>query len=193
MFFFLSLREGSNGTIEPDIPTSTTSSAPLITAPKDQPPSSNSNFGEYLKDWNTSAPPALIRKCICFIALFLHIPINFISIWSYGFGFKIFLGIIWSLLNLFCVGMALWKLDVMRGERLIQHKVYNRLHFDYVLLGLFCIWAISFGILVFARLRVRTWIYVIYYGWPVLVTTDLVCFFVGWFATWRDVSVAPLG
>jgi hypothetical protein len=29
----------------------------------------------------------------------------------------LFLGIIMSLLNLACVGMALWKLDVMSGER----------------------------------------------------------------------------
>jgi len=42
--------------------------------------------------------------------------LNIISILSWGFLF-IFLGILLSLLNLACVGAALWKLDVMSGER----------------------------------------------------------------------------
>lgn len=54
----------------------------------------------------------------------LHLPINVISILSYGISFWLFLGIVISVLNLFGVGWSLWKLDVMRGERGFYGKVY---------------------------------------------------------------------
>lgn len=40
-----------------------------------------------------------------------------ISIVTYGISLWMFVGIVISALNIFCVGFAVWKLDVMRGER----------------------------------------------------------------------------
>jgi hypothetical protein len=76
-----------------------------------------SSFCEYIIEWDFSDRPALIRRLACVLAFILHIPLNIISILSWGISFFLFLGIIMSLLNLVCVGVALWKLDVMSGER----------------------------------------------------------------------------
>ena len=45
------------------------------------------------------------------------------SVGRSGFSFMLFVGIVISFLNLACVGVALWKLDVMRGGRLIYYKM----------------------------------------------------------------------
>jgi hypothetical protein len=109
MFFFLSLRESSRSTVEPSMlpPTSTNSYLSSFT----------SSFCEYIIEWDFSGRPALIRRLACVLAFILHIPLNIISILSWGISFFLFLGIIMSLLNLVCVGVTLWKLDVMSGER----------------------------------------------------------------------------
>lgn len=43
---------------------------------------------------------------------------------SRGLSLWLFLGIVFSLLNLFCVGYALWKLDIMRGQRVFFNRMY---------------------------------------------------------------------
>ena len=175
MFFFLSLRESSThpGTIEPDVLPSSPSQIGLL-PPSSQKPAprwSTSPFREYITDWNFSDRPALFRRCGCILALFLHTPINIISILSYGFSVMMFFGIIMSVLNLFCVALALWKLDVMRGQRMFYTNMqvtpvnhdsgvltsprYKRHHFDYVILGLMVVYGSAFGIIVFFRTTVR--------------------------------------
>lgn len=57
------------------------------------------------------------------VCWFLHTPINLIWILSYGFTIMLFVGIVVIFLNLACVGAALWKLDVMRGGRLLYYKM----------------------------------------------------------------------
>jgi hypothetical protein len=99
MVFSLSPRQTSNGTIEAG-PSSSTLSA----------------FREYITTWDFSDRPALIRRLACTLAFVLHIPLNILSILSWGFLFM-FMGIVLSLANLACVGVALWKLDIMSGER----------------------------------------------------------------------------
>jgi hypothetical protein len=99
MVFSLSLRQTSNGTIEAG-PSSSTLSA----------------FREYITTWDFSDRAALIRRLACTLAFALHIPLNILSILSWGFLFM-FMGIVLSLANLACVGAALWKLDIMSGER----------------------------------------------------------------------------
>ena len=70
-----------------------------------------------------SDKPALFRRVVCMLCWILHTPINLIWILSYGFSFMLFVGIVVSFLNLACVGVALWKLDVMRGGRLFYSKM----------------------------------------------------------------------
>lgn len=82
-------------------------------------------FRDYLTTWDTSDRPAFLRKCLCFLAFFSHIPLNLINIAILQMMIRMWIfSILWSLLNLFCIGIALWKLDVMRGERLIRPKTY---------------------------------------------------------------------
>lgn len=70
---------------------------------------------------------------------------------------------------------------------------YKRHNFDYVILGLFLIYGSWAGVFIYAR--ITHWVGVLLFriGWPCLILADLFCFIVGWIATWRDVSVAPLG
>jgi hypothetical protein len=139
MFFFLSLRESSQrpGTIEPDIPVTSSSSSThnLISSTSitnnksphtSSSPYQNSNLREYLNLYalyETSDWPALLRRLVCFLAVLFHIPMNVISIVSHGVGIMLFVWILLSLLNLACVILALWKIDVMRGTRLLYSKV----------------------------------------------------------------------
>jgi hypothetical protein len=111
MFLFLSLKQVQNGTIEPDILPSSSSQMALSPAAIEysDPRWSNSPFREYITTWDVSDRPALIRKVICVLAFFLHIPINIISIWSYGITLMMFVGMIIGVLNLLGVAIALWK------------------------------------------------------------------------------------
>jgi hypothetical protein len=110
MFFFLSLRESSRGTVEPSMLPPTPSTSSYLSW-------FTSSFCEYITEWDFSDRTALIRRLACVLAFILHIPLNIISILSWGISFFLFLRILMSLLNLVCVGVALWKLDVMSGER----------------------------------------------------------------------------
>lgn len=129
VFLFLSLRESQHGRIEPDILPISSSSSTTLLQPQALPTNKNpprfqgSDFQSYITTWDVSDKPALFRKCVCILALVLHIPINVISILSYGLSFWLFLGIVLSLLNLGCVGYALWKLDAMRGERVFYSRL----------------------------------------------------------------------
>lgn len=60
---------------------------------------------------------------MCMLAMCLHVPMNVLSIMSYGLSLWLFFGIVVSLLNLLCVGISLWKLDEMRGARLIYNSM----------------------------------------------------------------------
>ncbi|KUJ09853.1 uncharacterized protein LY89DRAFT_724232 [Mollisia scopiformis] len=187
VFFFLSLRE-SGSRIEPDIlPTSTSTSASLL--PKAPPRWQDSEFQDYITNWDTSDKPALFRRVACMLALVLHLPINGISILSYGISFWLFMGIVISVLNLGGVGWALWKLDTMRGERVFYGKVFQRKHFDYVILGLVIVYGFFFGMFLFVRMRASDWAWFFRIGWPCTIAADIVCFISGWVATWRDVSL----
>jgi len=70
---------------------------------------------------------------------------------------------------------------------------WTRHNFDYIILGLVVVYGFSFGMFVFAHMRLRSWVLFLRIIWPCLIATDLVCFISGWIATWRDVSSAPLG
>ncbi len=109
MPFFFTLRQSSSNTIEPSL-------LPTSSGPKFSTNWSTSPFYEYITTWDFTDRPGTFRRLACIMAFVLHIPLNIISILSWGFLF-IFLGILLSLLNLACVGAALWKLDVMSGER----------------------------------------------------------------------------
>ena len=118
MFLFLSLKQGQNGTIEPEFLPSSSSQMALSPAVIEysDPRWSNSPFREYITTWDVSDRRALIRKVICVLAFSLHIPINIISIWSYGITFMMFVGMIISVLNLLGVAIALWKVWVSHGN-----------------------------------------------------------------------------
>jgi len=77
---------------------------------------------------------------------------------------------------------------VGEATKLIVYR-YSRHNFDYAILALFLIYGFSFGMFVFARLRLRTWIMFLKIVWPCLIATDVFCFVAGWIATWRDVSL----
>ena len=70
---------------------------------------------------------------------------------------------------------------------------YNRTHFDYVILGLLLIYGFSFGMFIFAHMRLKYWIWFFRIVWPCLIATDIFCFVAGWVATWKDVGMASLG
>lgn len=127
VFFFLSLRESQHGgRIEPDIPSSSSSVGLLPSSNSTTNPTprwQDSDFREYITTWDTSDKIALFRRVLCISALVLHLPINVISVLSYGISFWMFLGIVLSVLNLVCVGFALGKLDIMRGQRVFFNQV----------------------------------------------------------------------
>jgi hypothetical protein len=82
-----------------------------------------------------------------------------------------FFGIVMSMLNLFCVAIVLWKLDIMRGQRMFYTYMqvtpvnygsnvltslrYKQHHFNYIILGLLIVYRPAFGIIVFVRTTVR--------------------------------------
>jgi len=133
MVFFLPLRQSTTnpGTIEPDVFPSASSSqaaAPRSTGPialKSPLPSlETSAFTEYITRWDLSDRPALLRKVICVLAVLLHLPQNFISIFSHGLSVLLVVWILLSVLNLVCVAIAMWRLDVMRGQRLVYNNMF---------------------------------------------------------------------
>lgn len=125
MVFFLSLRQTPNGQIEPDVPPSSASAhshTALFTHPKSS--GFSGTFGEYLTTWDFSGEKgALARKCACFLALLFHLPVNVISTMAHGWSPWIVLYLLLSVLNLACVAVGLWKLDVMRGQRLFYSSM----------------------------------------------------------------------
>ncbi|KAE9365367.1 hypothetical protein N431DRAFT_387568 [Stipitochalara longipes BDJ] len=179
--FFFSLRQSSNNTVEPSI-------LPTSSAPKFSRDWSTSPFREYITTWDFSDRPGTIRRLACILAFVLHIPLNIISILSWGFLF-IFLGILLSLLNLACVGAALWKLDVMSGERQFYGRSLKRRHFDFVIFAIVGIYGAGFVILLLARLHSGFWAGLFRALWPCLIATDIFCFIAGWVATWRGISL----
>jgi hypothetical protein len=130
MFFFLSLRESSThpGTIEPDIlpsssAASTTSHSGLIPSTKASTSRWSASYYDWITRWDTSDSAGVLRKVVCILALFLHVPMNVLSVVSYGVSFWLFFRIVISVLNLLGVAVSLWKLDEMRGARLVYHKM----------------------------------------------------------------------
>jgi hypothetical protein len=113
MFFsFLVFREARHGTIEPDgLPSSSSSLIPKA-APR-------SSFRTYITTWDFSDRPATLRRLACILAFVLHVPLNIMSIVSWGISIWIFVGIMLNALNLVCVGISLWRLDIMGGDRII--------------------------------------------------------------------------
>jgi len=133
MVFFLPLRQSTTtpGTIEPDIFPTTSSSTQMFSsntgpiALKSPLPSfETSAYTEYITRWDLSDRPALSRKVVCVLAVLLHVPQNVISIWSHGISVILVVYLLLSVLNLVCVAIAMWRLDVMRGERLVYNKMY---------------------------------------------------------------------
>lgn len=130
MFLFLSFRESSTqpGTIEPDIlpsssAASTTSRSGLIPSTKASASRWSASYYEWITRWDTSDTAGVLRKVVCILALFLHVPVNVLSVVSYGVSFWLFLGIVVSVLNLVGVAISLWKLDEMKGSRLVYSKM----------------------------------------------------------------------
>jgi hypothetical protein len=125
MFAFFSLRETRGGTIEPDILPSFSNNSNSQDPNSSKYPTATyytSSFRTYITDWDLKSYE-LIRKLACILAVCLHVPINIISILSYGISLMMFFGIIISVLNLLGVGIALWKLDVMTGQRLFFNRM----------------------------------------------------------------------
>ncbi|KAL2062200.1 hypothetical protein VTL71DRAFT_6466 [Oculimacula yallundae] len=191
MFFFLSLRESAQGgRIEPDILPSSSSTNGLVGATSKSPKNfSTSAFRSYITQWDLSDKPAFARRCVCTLAVFLHLPINILSMLSYRFSLWIILGVGLSLLNLVCVGVAMWKLDVMRGQRVFFNKIWKRHNFDYIILGLIAVYGGFFIALLTLRMTQTRWIYFIRIVWPCVIAADIVCFISGWVSTWRDISL----
>jgi hypothetical protein len=75
-------------------------------------------FLQWLMAWNfsSSSKGALVRKIVCVLALLLHTLFNYVYTYAFSNGVILF-GLIFSLLNLWCMGVGLHRLDVMRGER----------------------------------------------------------------------------
>jgi hypothetical protein len=133
MFFFLKLKESTirPGTIEPDILPFSSSSAASASASENSTTclvtskaTSSTTFHDYITTWDTSDSPALLRRLVCLGAFLLHVPLNIISILAHGLSLTLILAVIFSALNLLCLALALWKLDVMRGQRLFYHWMY---------------------------------------------------------------------
>jgi hypothetical protein len=127
MFFFFSFRESQTrpGTIESDVLPSFSSNPQSQDSNASKYPTATyytSSFRAYITDWDLQRHE-LIRKLGCILAVCLHVPINIISILSYGISLMLFFGIIISVLNLLGVGFALWKLDVMVGQRLFLNRM----------------------------------------------------------------------
>ncbi|PMD30720.1 hypothetical protein L207DRAFT_198612 [Hyaloscypha variabilis F] len=181
MPFFFTLRQSSNNTIEPSL-------LPTSSGPKFSTNWSTSPFYEYITTWDFTDRPGTFRRLACILAFVLHIPLNIISILSWGFLF-IFLGILLSLLNLACVGAALWKLDVMSGERQFYGRSLKRRHFDFAIFALVAIYGVGFVILLMARLHSGFWMGLFRAVWPCLIVTDIFCFIAGWVATWRGINL----
>ncbi|TVY45612.1 hypothetical protein LSUB1_G000138 [Lachnellula subtilissima] len=196
MVFFLSLRESTQrpGTIEPDIVPSSSSQASLLPGvPKSTLESTTSSFRQYITTWDFSDRAAVLRRLACVLALCFHVPMNILSMLSHGVSILMFVWIVLSLLNLLCVAYSLWRLDVMRGQRLFYSKLFNRHHFDYVVLALLLIYGFSFFVFLFVKFDHHYKITFLRIIWPCLILTDITCFLAGWVATWRDVDAAPLG
>ncbi|KAK0105126.1 hypothetical protein ONS95_004512 [Cadophora gregata] len=193
MFFFLSLRESAQGgRIEPDILPSSSSTNGLVnpsSSTKSPRQFSTSAFRSYITQWDLSDKPSFARRCVCLLAFVLHLPINILSIMSYGVSLWLFLEVVFSLLNLFCVGYALWKLDVMRGQRVFFNGIYKRHNFDYVILGLVLVYGGFFVALLTLRMTALNWHYFIRIVWPCAIAADIVCFIAGWVSTWRDITL----
>jgi hypothetical protein len=111
---FLSVRPSSTepGTIETAMPSLSSSFF------------STSSYGTYLTTWDTSDMPALGRRCGCFLILLLHIGININTLISHGIGFNLVFNLLWSVLSIVCIAYALYRLDIMRGERFVFRKTY---------------------------------------------------------------------
>jgi len=147
-------------------------------------PAHPSPFGGWLTTWDLTGPD-LARKIACVVALCMHIPLNIISIYTWGFSFGMFVGVAVSLLNLWGILMALWKLDVMKGERRILSIFINRKQFDFVIIFILCIYTVAFSTAL-ACLGSLTWLSFLRWFWPVLTATDIFCFVTGWIASWRE-------
>ncbi|CAG8948667.1 hypothetical protein HYFRA_00001787 [Hymenoscyphus fraxineus] len=107
-------------------------------------PTVKAGLKEYLTTWDRSDSAAFARRIAVFVAFGLHVPMNGIGLLSRsGLGFV--LGALFGVLNLGCVGVALWKID----DR------YTRLHFDYAILGLLISYTLFFAMLLWGRLHLE--------------------------------------
>jgi hypothetical protein len=65
----------------------------------------------YITTWRDLSTSLLTRKLIVFLMFFgTHVPLNILSFLSHGMGFGMLLRLVFSMLNLACVGVALWKI-----------------------------------------------------------------------------------
>jgi hypothetical protein len=144
-----------------------------------------SPFGEWLTSWSDLSGTPLARKVVCILALCFHIPLNIISIYAWGLSFGMFVGLAVSLLNLWGVLIALWKLDVMKGERRVFGLSLERKHFDYSILLILTIYTIAFSTAL-ACLGSLSWLGFLRWFWPFLTATDVFCFVMGWIASWQQ-------
>ncbi|KAH6675137.1 hypothetical protein B0J14DRAFT_29858 [Halenospora varia] len=145
-----------------------------------------SGFRSYATKWDRSDGPAFIRRCICFLALGLHVVMNVMTIASHGGVLRIVLGVVFSVLNVVCVAFSLWKIDVMRGTRLFYKRIYTRMHFDYLILFLALSYSLLFALLMYGRIAHKSNYIYVEAIWPFTVITDIICFVGGWVATWGD-------
>lgn len=111
MFFLFGLRQSETrpGTIEPD-----------IGLPSG--PSGKAGFKEYITTWDRSDSATFARRIAVFVAFGLHVPMNIISlVGHHGVGFIV--ACIFSVLNVICVGLALWKIGewIISCARLGEH------------------------------------------------------------------------
>jgi hypothetical protein len=73
--------------------------------------SATAGIAKYLRTWSDLSTPEFTRKIIIFLIFFgTHTPLNVLSFLSHGPGLGMILGLVFSLLNLICVGVALWKI-----------------------------------------------------------------------------------
>jgi len=157
---------------------------------------SPSDFLTYTTTWRELSGASRTRKIACIIAFLFHIPLNVLSVSRLGISFFFPLSVLVSLVNLLCVGLALWKIDVMRGERVVFGRTFERIHFDFALIILICVYGMAPLLLSLSAVGGGSAIYhvlrLIFLTWPLTTATDIFAFVVGWIASWNQEGAVSL-
>ncbi|KAM3066628.1 hypothetical protein ACMFMF_010134 [Clarireedia jacksonii] len=159
--------------------------------------SDGQTFLRWLRAWNfsSSSRGALVRKIFCVLALVMHLPLSFYYSFSAFPGVVgLILGGILSLFNLWCMGVGLHRLDVMRGERKVWKFTVGRQGFDFVIVFLLFVWgSVSAYVFSGALDSLGGLYYFVLFLFPALVFADVLCYVAGYVTTWERQGGVILG